>query len=235
MWYDGPFIALEPAEMKARIVKWGRALNTVSEAFAMLEQVEAGEGGRVDEMKAKAAAKKLRRRWSIAVKHTMKPGELLTSSSRVEPARTVIDQAKLRLHQIDTKMHIITQLRSIGMRERHWGSSRARRASRCGPDGAMTLSWLLEHGVEAHQQAIELISKQAAQEYVLERSLDKMKADWNAVELECLPYKETGTYILRDMEGTLQMLDDHLIKTQAMRVSPYNTPFEERIQNWNGS
>lgn len=48
-----------------------------------------------------------------------------------------------------------------------------------------------------------------------------MKAEWAALDLACEPYKQTDTYILSKMEETLQMLDDHLIKTQ---VGPSTLP-----------
>eukprot|EP00965_Chrysotila_dentata_P034632 1153372-Pleurochrysis_carterae.AAC.2 len=42
-----------------------------------------------------------------------------------------------------------------------------------------------------------------------------MAAEWRPMELELAPYKESGTHVLKSMDETLQMLDDHLVKTQA--------------------
>ena len=50
--------------------------------------------------------------------------------------------------------------------------------------------------------------------------------------MEIVAYKETGTYIMRSGEETAQMLDDHIVMTQAMSFSPYKKPFEGRIVTW---
>ena len=56
-----------------------------------------------------------------------------------------------------------------------------------------------------------------------------MESEWEPVMLEITAYKETGTYIMKSAEETVQMLDDHIVMTQAMSFSPYKKPFEGRI------
>lgn len=56
-----------------------------------------------------------------------------------------------------------------------------------------------------------------------------MESEWEPVMLEISPYKETGTFIMKSGEETVQMLDDHIVMTQAMSFSPYKKPFEGRI------
>ena len=50
--------------------------------------------------------------------------------------------------------------------------------------------------------------------------------------MEISAYKETGTFIMKSSEETGQMLDDHIVMTQAMSFSPYKKPFEVRITTW---
>ena len=49
-----------------------------------------------------------------------------------------------------------------------------------------------------------------------------MEAEWEPVLMDIVAYKETGTYIVRSGEETAQMLDDHIVMTQATSFSPYN-------------
>lgn len=59
-----------------------------------------------------------------------------------------------------------------------------------------------------------------------------MEKEWDPVNFDILPYKETGTYIVKTSEETSQLLDDHIVMTQSMSFSPYKKPFEDRISNW---
>lgn len=64
------------------------------------------------------------------------------------------------------------------------------------------------------------------------QALDKMELQWSSVTFEVLPYKETGTYILKSPDEVFQLLDDHIVMTQSMSFSPYKKAFEGRIHTW---
>ena len=59
-----------------------------------------------------------------------------------------------------------------------------------------------------------------------------MESEWDPMLMEISAYKETGTFIMKSSEETGQMLDDHIVMTQAMSFSPYKKPFEVRIATW---
>lgn len=59
-----------------------------------------------------------------------------------------------------------------------------------------------------------------------------MEKEWEPVVFEIMPYKETGTYILRSSDETSQLLDDHIVMSQSMSFSPFKKPFEDRISSW---
>ena len=79
---------------------------------------------------------------------------------------------------------------------------------------------------------LEAISIAATQEHALELTLKEMKAEWTNVEFSTENYRETALKILTSTQDIEIHLDDHLIKTQTMRGSPYFKAFEAEVCKW---
>ena len=55
---------------------------------------------------------------------------------------------------------------------------------------------LLKLEVEAHMEAVQAVSLRASKEASLAKALAKMRADWDGVLFNVIPYKDSGTFIL---------------------------------------
>ncbi|XP_019911214.2 dynein heavy chain 1, axonemal [Esox lucius] len=127
---------------------------------------------------------------------------------------------------------LIQGLRNPGMRGRHWQLLSECIQMNVKPKANLTFSRCLELGLQNHAGEISRVAEVAGKEYAIEQALDKMEREWSTVAFEVLPYKETGTYILKSPDEASQLLDDHIVMTQSMSFSPYKKPFEERIVTW---
>uniref|UniRef100_A0A2A4JD05 Dynein heavy chain linker domain-containing protein n=1 Tax=Heliothis virescens TaxID=7102 RepID=A0A2A4JD05_HELVI len=127
---------------------------------------------------------------------------------------------------------IIQAVRNPGMKERHWNEFMEKAGITVTMNEKQTFQMCMKQGVAAHGQLIADIGELASKEYVIEQSLDKMQADWANKALEMNPYKNTGTFIMKIADETLQLLDEHLLATQQLGFSPFKAAFELRIQEW---
>ncbi|XP_044079595.1 dynein axonemal heavy chain 1 isoform X1 [Siniperca chuatsi] len=127
---------------------------------------------------------------------------------------------------------LIQGLRNPGMRARHWEILSERIQMKVMPKANLTFSRCLELGLQNYVDDIAHVAEVAGKEYTIEQALEKMEQEWSTVVFDVLPYKETGTYILKSPDEVSQLLDDHIVMTQSMSFSPFKKTFEGRINTW---
>uniref|UniRef100_A0A8C5C287 Dynein axonemal heavy chain 3 n=1 Tax=Gadus morhua TaxID=8049 RepID=A0A8C5C287_GADMO len=79
---------------------------------------------------------------------------------------------------------------------------------------------------------LEEIGASASKEYSLEKVMEKMKSEWEELCFSFTPYRDTGTSIVAAVDDIQVLLDDHLIKAQTMRSSPFIKAVEAECRQW---
>jgi dynein heavy chain len=64
------------------------------------------------------------------------------------------------------------------------------------------------------------------------QGLDNMMNEWAGVTFTCVPYKTTGTFVMRATDDVAGLLDDHIVKTQTMMGSPFIKPIQAKCKEW---
>ncbi|KAL7709319.1 dynein heavy chain cytosolic putative [Lotmaria passim] len=129
---------------------------------------------------------------------------------------------------------ILTSLLQPGMKERHWAGLSEKLGMSLVPGGTLMV---LEDCAPllAHHDTIVSYCEVAAKESQIETTLKDMRAKWETKCFVIAPYKETGTFILKDTSDVVELLDEHLNLTQQLQFSPFKGYFEEAITDWERS
>lgn len=150
----------------------------------------------------------------------------------IPACQEVAMEVKEKIENFKPYIPLIQGLRNPGMRSRHWEQLSKDLGFPIVANAQLTFTKCLEMKLQDHIEVIAKVAEVAGKEYSIEQALDKMESEWKPVMLEVMPYKETGTFIMKVSDDCSQLLDDHIVMAQSMSFSPYKKPFEERITTW---
>ncbi|KAH8862796.1 Dynein heavy chain 3, axonemal [Schistosoma japonicum] len=184
--------------------------------------------------------------WFESPYHTLNPNEIeqqITDMYRIMhkltkiladlpgPAK-VAQKVKDKLTKFQQFLPIIHIVCNPGIQSRHWDQMSEIVGFDIKPTTDTPLVTFLEYGLKPYLEQLEEVGAGAAKEHQLETTLSKMKVEWSLMKFELIPYRDTGLSILSAIDDIQVMLDDHIIKAQTMRNSPYIKPFEEEMVAW---
>ncbi|KAK3235325.1 hypothetical protein CYMTET_54468 [Cymbomonas tetramitiformis] len=141
---------------------------------------------------------------------------------------------KSNVETLRSAMPLVVSVTNPGLRSRHWTQMSDILKFEIEPSDHINLRYLMERKCMDYNSELEEVSECATREYALERALDKMQFEWTEQQFSLLPWKETGTFILKGsvLDEAQVLLDEHIVKTQAMQSSPFAAPFVDRISSW---
>jgi len=86
------------------------------------------------------------------------------------------------------------------MRERHWDALSSSLGFDLRPDDNFTL----RHAVDEMQlhttkvlEKVQKVCERAMKEYAIEKALNDMQGAWGSLSFEVLPYRNTGSYVIK--------------------------------------
>ena len=156
---------------------------------------------------------------------------------RAGESRGVTKRAALQMRNeiktfLEEQVPLMVLICNPGIRERHWKQIESLTLLTLPISPQSNLSQMVSLGLHHHVAAIEETCVSASKENTLEQGMDKMEVEWASMDFTLKSHRNTGTYILTAIDEIQQLLDDHIVKSQAMSSSRYVKPFKERITTW---
>jgi dynein heavy chain len=174
---------------------------------------------------AESISEELGNMWRIMYKLTK------TFSDAPGPQKTA-ESLKGKMDKFKQYVPLLQCICNKGLRTRHWERISDLTGFDIQPDETTSLSQMLAMNVDKFLEQLEEISSAASKEYSLDKALRAMQSEWADIMFALIPYRDTGVSILSGVDEVQVLLDDHIVKTQTMRGSPFIKPFEAEIVSW---
>ncbi|KAM7384052.1 hypothetical protein PAMA_011415 [Pampus argenteus] len=158
--------------------------------------------------------------------------KLSKSFSNLPGPCRVAKSFKSKIDQFKQHLPILTTICNPGIKDRHWEKISSIVGFKVKPDVNSSLLNMLDLGLSKFSDKLEDIGASASKEYSLEKSMEKMKNEWTELRFSFTPYRDTGTNIVSAVDDIQMLLDDHVIKAQTMRGSPFIKPIEAECKQW---
>ncbi|KAG7209677.1 hypothetical protein KM043_011323 [Ampulex compressa] len=150
----------------------------------------------------------------------------------VPGARRIAEMVRGKVEKFKQFIPVLQSICTPGLQPRHWEQISKVVEVSIVPTENSSLSEMIEYGLPIHVSKLEEISSAATKEHALQGNMRKMKDEWKDVYFELTPYRETGVSILTAVDDIQVLLDDHILKAQTMRGSPFVKAFEQEMQAW---
>ncbi|XP_035775701.1 dynein heavy chain 3, axonemal-like [Anopheles albimanus] len=147
-------------------------------------------------------------------------------------AKRVAEQIRMKVEKFKVYLPILESICRQGLCDRHWRQISDELGQEVNPAVHNSLSQMVEIDIVKIQQRLEEISNAAGKEYELNIQLVNMQEEWTDVMFVCVPYRDSDMYILSSVDEIQTLLDDHILKAQAMRGSPYIAALGTKANNW---
>ncbi|KAK3571583.1 hypothetical protein QTP86_014552, partial [Hemibagrus guttatus] len=152
--------------------------------------------------------------------------------SEVVAPRRVAESFRSKIENFKQHLPILSTICNPGIKARHWEKISSIVGFEVKPDAHTSLLNMLELSLHKYTEKLEEIGASASKEYSLEKALEKMKNEWTDLQFSFTQYRDTGTSVVSAVDDIQMLLDDHIIKTQTIKGSPFIKPIEAECKEW---
>ncbi|BFZ08761.1 hypothetical protein BsWGS_11799 [Bradybaena similaris] len=221
---DGDFMNQNYEAISAEVEEYARDFFKIQKTFALrVKKMQ------MDYDEAEREIKKIQKQDLAAGKETTVPD---LEPFKMPEILGTVDYMSKGVADFKEVIPVIGIMCNPGLRKHHWDAMSEIAGFNLTPDAGTTLRKVLKLELDEYMDKFEVISVAATKEFTLERAFNKMVSEWAEVNFNLTTYKDTQLKILGGVDEIQTLMDDHIVKTQTIRNSPFVRPFEEEAKNW---
>nr|XP_012154186.1 PREDICTED: dynein heavy chain 12, axonemal isoform X1 [Megachile rotundata] len=127
---------------------------------------------------------------------------------------------------------LLTVFRNPALRQAHWDDMSVIAGFDLTPDAGTTFRKIMNMNLMEDLEKYEMISTSATKQLMLEELLAKLISEWDGVIFSTVPYKDSGVNILTQLDDIQGLLEEQIVKVQAMRGSAFVKRIEEEVKEF---
>ncbi|XP_024913275.1 dynein heavy chain 3, axonemal-like [Cynoglossus semilaevis] len=154
-----------------------------------------------------------------------------TFAELVGPAR-VSQCFKSKIGEFKGHLSVLSTVCNPGIKDHHWEQIGNMVGFEVKPDANSSLLDMLDLGLSKFSKELEEIGALATKEFSLEKNMENMKGEWTDLHFSLSQYRDTEYKIVSAVDEIQLLLDDHIMKTQTMKASPFIKPIEAECKKW---
>ncbi|TDG53310.1 hypothetical protein AWZ03_000125 [Drosophila navojoa] len=147
-------------------------------------------------------------------------------------AKRVAEQIRIKIEKFRVYLPVLDSICRHGLEKRHWDKISAILGRQINPRLYPTLKDMIDADIMSILPELEEITNAAGKEYDLNMGLKNMQNDWRDVMFDVLQYRDSDTHLLASIDDIQTQLDDHIMRTQAMKRSPFIVALGSKADDW---
>lgn len=147
-------------------------------------------------------------------------------------AKRVAEQIRIKIEKFRVYLPVLDSICRHGLEKRHWEKISAILGRQINPRLYPTLKDMIDADIMSILPELEEITNAAGKEYDLNMGLKNMHNDWRDVMFDVLQYRDSDTHLLASIDDIQTLLDDHIMRTQAMKRSPFIVALGSKADDW---
>ncbi|XP_055373574.1 dynein axonemal heavy chain 3 [Condylostylus longicornis] len=147
-------------------------------------------------------------------------------------AKRAAEQVRMKIDKFRVYLPVLDSICRQGLEERHWNQISDTLGKPINPELYNSAKDMIDADIMTILPELETISNAAGKEFELNNQLIAMQLEWKQVKFDLLQYRDSDTFILASIDDIQTLLDDQVLKSQAMRRSPFIAALGTKADDW---